>query len=60
MNLATLQRAATDLFVVLGLLAFFYGLWLAWHPLGFIVGGLTVAAVSFMLGYDPARIRGVR
>jgi hypothetical protein len=28
-----------------------YGCWLAWHPLGFIVGGILLAGCSFFLGY---------
>jgi hypothetical protein len=27
-----------------------FGFWLAWHPLGFIVGGLMISAVGILLG----------
>ena len=53
----TLRNAALDAGVVAGMAVCCYGLWLAWHPLGFIVGGLSVAAGSFTLGYDVSAIR---
>lgn len=28
-----------------------YGVWQAWHPLGWIVGGAGLAAVGFLNGY---------
>jgi hypothetical protein len=37
-----------------GCAVFVYGVWLAWRPLGFIVGGLAVAAIAFFMGYRPA------
>jgi hypothetical protein len=54
---ATLKNAALDAGVVAGVAVCCYGLWLAWHPLGFIVGGLSVAAGSFVMAYDVSAIR---
>lgn len=34
-------------FVGAGLAA--YGFWLAWHPLGFIIGGLGVSASAYLV-----------
>lgn len=40
-----------DVGVVIGAAVFVYGLAQAWRPLGFIVGGLLLAAGCFVLGY---------
>ena len=42
-----------------GLGLFAYGCWLAWHPLGFIMGGLvlTAGALFFERGTAVARRR---
>jgi len=37
-----------DLLFFIGAALFAYGCWLAWHPLGFICGGLIVAAFAFL------------
>lgn len=50
-----LAKLACDGAAVVGMAAFDYGLWLAWHPLGFIVGGLAVGAGAFFLGYGTTR-----
>lgn len=44
-------KVVCQIAVAAGLLVFFYGLWLAWKPLGFIVGGLVLAIVTFLLSY---------
>jgi hypothetical protein len=41
--------------VLFGIGAFSYGFWLAWHPLGFIVGGLSASAVGVLLGRKAGR-----
>ncbi|MBS1803523.1 MAG: hypothetical protein JST28_09150 [Acidobacteria bacterium] len=46
-----------DVMFLLGLAAASYGFWLAWHPLGFIVGGLLVAVFSFLTAQRRSRIR---
>jgi hypothetical protein len=38
----------TDLVVIAGLAAMSYGFWLAWPPLGFILGGLLAAAAGIL------------
>ena len=40
----------TDLFTLVGCGAVSYGFWLAWHPLGFIAGGVSASAVGVLLG----------
>lgn len=34
-----------------------YGFWLAWHPLGFIIGGLALSAQGVLLGRSIASQR---
>ena len=46
-----LQRMQMDLAFLAGCAVFIFGLWLAWRPLGFIVGGIVLAAVAFFAGY---------
>jgi uncharacterized membrane protein YiaA len=52
---ASLTRIACELFMVAGLFAFVYGLWLAWHPLGWMIGGLLLAACAFFVHYNALR-----
>ena len=52
-----LKEAAFDLAIVAGMGIFDYGLWLAWRPLGFIVGGLSLAAFGMFMGYDRQAMR---
>ena len=47
-----LQKLSCDVSFLIGCAIFVYGLWLAWRPLGFIVGGIVVAAVAFSVGYQ--------
>lgn len=44
-------RVAWDLLLLCGLAVFVFGVGLAWRPLGFIVGGLVLAAVALLGGY---------
>ena len=32
-----------------------FGLWLAWHPLGFIAAGLVLAILGYGGGFEQAR-----
>jgi hypothetical protein len=42
--------------VLFGIGVFSFGFWLAWHPLGFIMGGLSVSTLGILLGRKrPAR-----
>jgi hypothetical protein len=50
-----LLRIACNLLFLVGFLALVYGLWLAWHPLGFILGGLLLAAGAFFFEYNLQR-----
>lgn len=36
--------------VLFGIAVFSYGFWLAWHPLGYIMGGLSILMVGVLLG----------
>jgi hypothetical protein len=45
------MKAVCDAGLVMGFLAFVYGLSLAWRPLGFIVGGAILASCCFLIGY---------
>jgi hypothetical protein len=47
-----LQRAGLDVAFLAGCAVCAFGLWLAWRPLGFIVGGIAIAAVAFFAGYQ--------
>ncbi len=50
-----LQKLAYDLLFLCGCGVCVYGLWLAWRPLGFIVGGIVLAAIGFLSAYNLAR-----
>lgn len=50
-----LLKAALDIGVLAGAALCDYGLYLAWHPLGFITGGLILASACFLAGYDRQR-----
>jgi hypothetical protein len=50
--LKRLQKLSFDLLFLCGCGVFVYGVWLAWRPLGFIVGGIVLAAVAFFAGYQ--------
>jgi hypothetical protein len=45
------SKALYDALSVAGCGLFSYGAWLAWHPLGFLTGGVLLAGGSFFLGY---------
>jgi hypothetical protein len=38
----------SDLALLVGFLGMSYGFWLAWRPLGFILGGLSLVAFSIL------------
>lgn len=48
----------TDAAMLLGAACCAYGLWLAWRPLGFIVGGLAICTAAFLLNYGEIRKSG--
>lgn len=50
-----LATLACDLVLLAGFVSLVYGLWLAWRPLGFIVGGLVLGAAAFFFHYDASR-----
>jgi hypothetical protein len=50
-RLRLIPDLASDLAVLAGAALFSYGAWLAWHPLGFMVGGLLLSSVAFLYGY---------
>lgn len=50
-----LAAIVAGLAVLFGVGLFSFGFWLAWHPLGFIMGGLAVAAVGILLGRRAPR-----
>ena len=41
--------------VVAGLVAFTRGVWLAWHPGGWMVGGLAIASPALFWLYNDVR-----
>ena len=43
-----------DLTVLAGICLLSYGSWLAWRPLGFIIGGLALSALGILLGRSIA------
>jgi hypothetical protein len=51
------KRLATDLMFLAGLALAIFGVWVWSHPLGLIVGGIVLAALGFLFGYDPATLR---
>ena len=52
-----LPQLLADIAVVCGLILFAYGFWLAWHPLGFIVGGLALGALAVLYGRSTTETR---
>ena len=44
------QIDRADALAVIGFIALCYGCWLAWPPLGFIVGGLLLLIAAFYIG----------
>jgi hypothetical protein len=46
-----------DIQVMLGLVGFSYGFWLAWRPLGFIVGGVALFALGILFGRSITDVR---
>lgn len=52
------HKLALDLGAVAGAAIFDYGLYLAWHPLAAIVGGLLVIAGCMLAAYDNLRNGG--
>lgn len=52
-----LTKLGWDVIFLAGCGAFVYGLGQAWRPLGFIVGGIIVAAGAFFQGYWASRRR---
>lgn len=50
-----LLRIACNIVFLAGFAGLVYGLWLAWHPLGFILGGLLLAAGAFFYEYNLQR-----
>jgi hypothetical protein len=52
-----IMKFAADLILLLAFCVFVYGLSLAWHPLGFIIGGLLVGAAAFYAGYSNVNFR---
>lgn len=47
----TVRQLVWDLVFVIGALVFVCGLSMAWRPLGFIVGGMIISAIAFLVGY---------
>jgi CHASE2 domain-containing sensor protein len=52
------KQLALDSGVILGVALFVYGLYLIWHPLAPLVGGLILAAACGFSGYDRFRRGG--
>lgn len=48
-------KFALDLGAIGGLALFVFGLYLIWHPLAPIVGGLLIASGCIFSGYDKMR-----
>lgn len=46
-----MTRLLVAVLEVVGVVAFLFGLWLAWEPLAFMVGGVVAVAVGLLL--DP-------
>src|SRR5690242_6370570 len=38
-----------------GIFAFTYGVWLAWHPAGFMIGGILVVLTAFVIDREQSR-----
>lgn len=48
-------KLALDLGAIMGLALFVYGLYLVWHPLAPLAGGLLLAGGCIFSGYDKMR-----
>ena len=53
---APFAAIAAGLAVLFGIGISSFGFWLAWHPLGFIVGGLSASTVGVLLGRKAQRL----
>ncbi len=49
------QIDRADVLAVLGFIALCYGCWLAWPPLGFIIGGVLLLIAALFLGRTEIR-----
>ncbi len=47
----------SDVLLLLGFCAASYGFWLAWHPLGFILGGAALVVFAMCLERGAALAR---
>ena len=54
--LKRLPQLIADLSVLAGIAALSYGFWIAWHPLGFIVGGSALMASGILFGRSIAPV----
>jgi len=50
-----LAAIVAGLAVLAGIAVFSFGFWLAWPPLGFIAGGLSISALGVLLGRRAPR-----
>lgn len=57
MKKENLIKPAADLVMLVSFAVFVYGLSLAWHPLGYIVGGLLTCAAAIFYGYSASTLR---
>lgn len=47
-----MRQTFTTLLELVGMLLLAYGFYLAWHPLGYITGGIAVVAVGYLVSLD--------
>jgi hypothetical protein len=52
--------SVTDLMLPVGFIVLSYGCWLAWHPLGFIVGGACIMSAAVFIERGKVQKRGNR
>jgi hypothetical protein len=50
-----LKKIFLDFGAIVGAAFFLFGLYLIWHPLAPLVGGLLLAAACLFAGYDQTR-----
>lgn len=44
--------------LLIGMTLFSYGVWLAWHPGGYMVSGLLIGLPAFFILYGTSRTEG--
>lgn len=50
-----MKKVTCDIVAVVGGAVCVYGAWLAWHPLGYMLGGCAAAVSAVFVSYSDAK-----